>query len=121
MSSYLRIDDFIESVKKRATVPTSQITFTDDDIIRFANEDMDENMTPLVMSVREEFYVTDAELTPEEVGNNEKRVEVPERAFGSKVRLVSPINGGITQQPLSVLPLEHVAFRDFSPGVMQSR
>jgi len=109
MSGYLRVDKFIDSVKKRAAVPTSQVTFTDEDIIRFANEDLEENMIPLIMAVREEFFVESETYTPTVVNNN-KRLEVPERAIGTKVRLINPISNGVVQPPLSLIPLEHVEY-----------
>ena len=39
-------------------MPISQITFSDDDLLAFADEEMQIGIVPLLMSVREDYLVT---------------------------------------------------------------
>jgi len=83
MASFLTSDTLIESVVRRTHIPKSQITFTDDDLLAFANEEMMIGMLPSIMKLHEEFYVYSftIPLLP-----NEQKYEVPDRAIGDKIR-----------------------------------
>lgn len=98
-------EDLITSVKTRAAVPTSQITFSDEDILRFANEELDINLVPLVLSVKEEFYVDIVQIP---VATGQDRYDIPYRAIGSKVRDAS-LRGNATG---SIMPLARIQPED---------
>lgn len=80
---YLTSDDLIESVKRKIALPVSQNTFTEDDILRFANEEMMISQVPSVMMYHEEYFVV-SEDVPLQYGKI--RYTIPERAIGRKIR-----------------------------------
>lgn len=83
---YLTSSDLITSVKRRAAIPINQNTFTDDDILAFANEELMIGILPSILQVHEEFFVytKDVVLTP-----NTQAYTMPSRAIGNKLRQIS--------------------------------
>ncbi len=56
-------DALVADIKRRTFMPISQITFSDDDLLDFADEEMQIGIVPLLMSVREDYLVTFKEDT----------------------------------------------------------
>ncbi len=85
MSSWLNSTDLIASVVRRAHIPESQVTFEDDDILAFANEEMKIGLVPSVMQLHEEFFTKPYEipLTP-----YQSAYAIPGRPIGQKIRNV---------------------------------
>lgn len=83
MASYLTSSTLIESIKRRASIPQSQSTFTEDDFLAFANEELSIGLLPSIMQFHEEFlvYTMDIPLLP-----NVQNYPIPPRAVGSKIR-----------------------------------
>jgi hypothetical protein len=52
---WMTSDDLLESVKRKISFPSSQSTFTDADILAFANEELMISQVPSVMSFHEEY------------------------------------------------------------------
>ncbi len=75
--------DFIESVKRKIAIPINQRTFTDEDILAFANEELMISQVPDILQYHEEYFVfsEDIALLP-----NQSRYQIPERALGQKLR-----------------------------------
>lgn len=80
---YFSAEDLIESVKRRASIPNSEDLLTDDDILRFANEEMDMEMCPLITMKHEDYFLV-RELIQIDLTNN--RYPIPYRAMGAKIR-----------------------------------
>lgn len=80
---YLNSTELIKSVKRRASIPANQVTFTDEDFLAFANEEMQEGIIPLVLSTHEEYFVTESNVPLE---NDKQEYSIPNRAIGSKLR-----------------------------------
>jgi hypothetical protein len=98
------VKDLVASVKRRCNIPLSQITYDDNDILVFANEVMDETLGPLILSTREEFYVEHEDI---DLVNGQTVYELPYRAFGSKIRILKPLNSdGKEGYPLTPIPLD---------------
>lgn len=77
-------EELIENVKRRCSVPTSQLTYTDEDFTLLANDEMQGEVVPLIMSTREEYFVDFVDVpTP---GNRE--IEIPDDVVGAKLRSV---------------------------------
>lgn len=98
--------ELITSVKKRAAIPQSQKTYQDEDILRFANEEMDNVLIPLILRTKEEFFVRTEEYT---LTGGEDRIKIPYRAIGSKLRnlYIQSANGN-TRKSLSRIQPEDV-------------
>lgn len=86
MARYLSTDTLIDSVKRRAMLPETNVTFTEDDFLAFAIEELDMALIPYVMSSHEDYFLY-TEIIPFVQGQN--RYEIPYRAVGNKLREVA--------------------------------
>lgn len=97
---FMTSTELLASIKLRAAVPISNITFSDDDLLAFAQEEIELKLLPSILAVKEEFYVTLATIP---LVDNQSDYEIPYRAIGNKVRSVF-----YEQQPGTMLSLAHV-------------
>jgi hypothetical protein len=89
MSSILKTGDLIRSIKRRAFIPSSQETFTDEDLLSMATEEVNIGLVPLIQRMHEEhlIYYIEIELT-----QGRRRYPIPPRAHGNKLRDVALID-----------------------------
>lgn len=89
MSSILKTSDLIRSIKRRAFIPSSQETFTDDDFLEMATEEINLGLVTLIQRMHEEhlIYYIDIDVIP-----GEQRYAIPPRAHGNKLRDVALID-----------------------------
>lgn len=80
----------IEAVRRRASLPRAESMISDDDILEFANDEIQEHILPLIKSTHEEFFVWIKTVTIE-LGKSE--YEIPERALGNALRDLAYIDG----------------------------
>jgi len=83
MSKPLTATDLIKSIKLRASVPINQSTFTVDDLLEFANEELQLGVVPKIMSVHEDHLLYEDEVSIE---SGRLDYEIPNRALGNKLR-----------------------------------
>lgn len=69
-------------------MPTSQITYSDDDILSYADEELQTGIIPLLMSVREDYLTSYIEDT---ISPSIAAYDMPERAIGMKLKDVTVI------------------------------
>lgn len=89
------VTEFIASVRRIVMAPTTQTIGTEDaDIVAHGNACMRDYLVPLVMSVREEFYVLEEirNMVSGQAGTT-GRFRIPRRAIGNKLRSVAWDNG----------------------------
>jgi hypothetical protein len=79
----LTSDKLVSSIRRRAMIPDDTATFEDIDLLEIANEEIDVEILPNLMSLNEEFLVTHVDI-PVQDGVN--RYEIPYRAVANKVR-----------------------------------
>lgn len=93
---WLTSDGLIAAVQRRISVPLSEVTFTEDDILEFANHEMQNSQVPSIMQYHQEYFVskTDVELEVDKV-----RYAIPDRAIGLKLRdlFYQDESGSLTQ------------------------
>ena len=91
---YLNSADLIESVKRKISFPVSQNTFTDKDILAFANDEMFIAQVPAVLEFHEEYFVFVQQIP---IMQGQNRYPIPTRAIGQKLRDVKweDTNGNI--------------------------
>ncbi len=77
-------DELIDNIKRRCSVPTSQLTYTDADFVALANDELRDEIIPLMMSVREEYFVDHVDS----VIPSDGIIAFPEHAIGAKLRSV---------------------------------
>ena len=81
--------DLVNSVKRTASIPAAQSTFSDQDILDIANEQMQSYIVPLITSQREDYFVTSIDV-PLVVGTVSYRL--PTRSVGQSLRQVYLVN-----------------------------
>lgn len=78
------VEDLIANIKRRCSVPTSQLTYTPEDFTLLANDEMQDEVVPLIMSTREEMFVEFYDIaTP-----STKIIPFPTDTVGNKIRSV---------------------------------
>jgi hypothetical protein len=80
---WMTSDDLVSAVSRKIMVPLNQGTFSKDDILSFADEEMSISQVPSIMLYNEEYFVT-YERIP--LQPNVTRYQIPERAIGMKLR-----------------------------------
>lgn len=76
-------DRILAGVKRRAVVPTNQVTIDDDDILDLIDDVIKVHVVPLVDSVNGEFFVT-SEL--DAITASQDNYDIPYRAIGRTLR-----------------------------------
>lgn len=95
-------DELLSIIKKRSFLPVSQETFSDQDLLDMATDEMLSMVVPAVLSTREEWYVT---CLPTAVDSTVTELDIPSRAIGGSLREVT-LSVGETEFPLARLDLE---------------
>src|SRR5688500_16338008 len=98
-------DELIAQVKRRGMIPSSENTLTTTDYLSFINDEIQTFIVPLLMSVREEFFVANSTST---IVSGTANYPIPTRAIGAKLRNVLMLNGSV-YEPLERLEPERVA------------
>ena len=86
MSSILTTDKLIKSIRRRGFLPNDQITFTDDDFLEMATEEITIGLMEQIISVRGDYLVYHVDV-PLVEGIN--KYDIPARAHGNKLREAS--------------------------------
>jgi hypothetical protein len=117
MSVYYTSEQLIDSVKRRINIPTNQNTFSNDDILAFADEETMLAIVPAIMSLHEDYL-----LFPEDVSlaANTNEYTIPHRAVGNKLYDLQYIDGQgapfrMTRSTVAERPLVGNTFNGHSP------
>lgn len=95
------VEQLIETIKRACSVPTSQLTYTDADWAKMANDQLQTVVVPLVRSTREDYFVTFEDvLTPAD-----GKIPFPANAQGSTLRNVTYIS---QENPLVLINLPRI-------------
>jgi len=78
-------EELIASIKRRCSVPTSQLTYTEEDFVLLANDELQGEVVPLIMSTREEYFVDFIDINTTRDGI----IPIPAEAVGAKLRTVA--------------------------------
>lgn len=89
MTDIYTSEKLIESVKRRALVPNDQLTFTDEDFLEMANEEIKYFALPRLLQSDEEYLVYSIDVALEE---GKQKYEIPSRAVGNKLRDVAIVD-----------------------------
>ena len=77
------VDDFVASVKLTATVPENQALITTPRLLSFADEEIQNELVPLVSSLNQEFFVT---IENEQTVAGKQTYNIPYRSIGRTLR-----------------------------------
>lgn len=109
MSSILNTDKLIKSVKRRAFIPNDQSTFTNEDFLEMATEEITLGVMQQIINARGNYlvYSADIALVPGQVA-----YPIPNRAHGNKLREAS-INDGTNPEEV-IYDLVQIDVEDLS-------
>lgn len=82
LKPYLTSQDLLDSIKRRISFPQNQATFTDNDILAMANEEMMISQVPSVLEYHEEYFVYRVDVP---LLYNVSRYTIPDRAIGMRL------------------------------------
>lgn len=80
---YYTSNTLIEAVKRKMAMPASQVTFLDEDILAFADEEMFLAQVPSILQYHEEYLVYE-QIVP--MIPRQSKYPIPTRAIGMKIR-----------------------------------
>lgn len=83
MSTILTSDKLIRNIKKRGFVPNDQVTFTDDELLETATDEITIGLMEDIISVRGDYLVYHVDVPLIE---GVTRYDIPARAHGNKLR-----------------------------------
>lgn len=75
--------NLLDMIKRRSFMPASSITFTDLELLAIADEEIQTVLTPMLMSVKEDYFV---DWTDFSVTENIQTIDIPHRSIGLKVK-----------------------------------
>ena len=80
---YYTSNTLIEAVKRKMAMPISQVTFSDEDILAFADEEMFLAQVPSILQYHEEYLVYEQTVP---MVPKQSKYAIPARAIGMKIR-----------------------------------
>lgn len=83
MSIDYSVNALLTSVKQRSMNADNQNLLSDADIVRIASEELQGTILPYILSVKQEYYVTNQDQT---YVSGTTRYNIPQRATGTKLR-----------------------------------
>jgi hypothetical protein len=101
MSSILKTDALIKSIKRRGFLPRSQETFLDEDFLEMATEEINLGLVPLIQRMHEEHLIYSVDIDLE---SGVIRYPIPARAHGNKLRDVYLVDENNNVYDQRVLP-----------------
>lgn len=111
---WLTSNTLIESVQRNISFPLEQVTFTEDDILAFANEEIAIGQVPGILEYHQEFFVF-REVVPLEA--NRSRYPIPDRAIGMKIRDVFYMNTNGDLSEMTRISPDDQAFHQRTSGL----
>lgn len=95
------VEQLILNIKRSCSVPTSQLTYTNADWAALANDGLQTEVVPLMMSTREDYFVTFEDV----LSPSDGVIPFTKNAVGSKLRNVCYIS---QQNPLILINLPRI-------------
>lgn len=83
MSDALTSNSLVESIKRRASIPENQSTFSKNDFLEFANEELRLGLVPAILELHEDYLLFEKDVP---LVANKNAYEIPSRAVGNKLR-----------------------------------
>jgi hypothetical protein len=106
-------ESLLESAKRRGSIPTAQVTFTDDDLLAMADEEILTRFAPLLVSANEDYLLTQSDAAIAGQLDGTKAYRVSPRAIGAKLRGVYLVDSSGMETVLPRVPPESNEQRGF--------
>jgi hypothetical protein len=110
---YYSSQDLIDAVKRKASIPDSQSMITDDEILDFANEEMELNLLQLITRKHEDYLLVREDIP---LVTNQNSYQIPYRAIGSKVREIAYTKDGLTYAEMQRISIDDVTSGFYTYG-----
>lgn len=106
-------DKLLDSIKTRSMIPVSQTTFSDDDLLNLANEEMESFIVGSLLRVQEEYlvYLENIPLVA-----NQDHYRIPDRALGQRLRDIVFIDGGTIKARIPQVGREEIPDYSINPA-----
>lgn len=108
MSVAYTSSELLASIKRRAMIPASQVTFSDAELLLIATEELHSWILPRILSDREYYYLSEAGAT-QSVTSNQPAYDIPYRAVGKMLQDVILVDSADNQRSLALISPEMVA------------
>lgn len=95
---YLTSTTFVESVRRRCSLPESDSLYSEDDILELGNDQIQETLVPTVKATQEEYFVTHKIVT---IVANKSKYAIPERAVANQLRAVNYLDSSNNEYRLT--------------------
>jgi len=103
MSKSLTTSALVNTIMRRALIPTDQSTFTSDDIQDIMNEELGIHVLPMLIRAHEEYSVIDEDVP---LTSDTSRYKIPYRAVGNKLREVQYVDSSGSPFEMTRVSLE---------------
>jgi len=100
---YLTSTTFVESVRRRCSLPESDSLYSEDDILELGNDQIQETLVPTIKATQEEYFVAH-KLVPIEPAKS--KYPIPERAVANQLRALSYIDSSNQEYRLTRIQRE---------------
>lgn len=97
--------ELVRSLKRRASMPTSQSTFVPADLVALMNDEMHSILLPRIKDVREEYFVTQIDQL---LVSGQSEYVIPSRAAGNALRDVVFVDSNNRESPCPRLAPEDI-------------
>lgn len=106
----LTTNKLLASIKRRIMAPISNITFSDEDLIEFLNEEMSIGLVPSVLQMKDEYLVYKGVVKVEQ---GQTSYPIPTRAIGNKLRELSYSDDGKNEYNMTQIELDNKTINSF--------
>lgn len=103
---YYTADKLVERIRKLAQLPVNNNTFTTEDYLETADEELSMNIVPGIIRQHENYFLYTLEV-PMEVGKS--RYKIPSRAAGNKLKDLTYKDSSGNIIEMTLIPFEHIA------------
>src|ERR1035437_9765564 len=108
--------NLVDSIQNNAFVPISQNTFTNANIYKLCDLEIQSFIVPMIMQQRADYYVSyvDYTLVTEQTTPNPYGYPIPPNAVGAKIDFVTIIDTSGTERKVPKIPAEDVPYNNTS-------
>jgi len=99
----LNSTDLLLTIRRRASIPENQNTFSDEDLLEMASEEMFISVLPKMLELHEDFYLRSEDV---DLVENVSEYTIPYRAIGDKLRDVSYIGSDGEVYEMTRIPID---------------
>jgi len=106
----------VAAIKRRGSIPTNQQLFSNDDFIALANDELQSSIVPMLMAVREDYFITSRDVAAVSSQGSPAIIPIPSDAVGQKLTAVSWVDGSGNLTNIPRLTMEEVSgnFMDYT-------